>query len=107
VTTRTARPDSATGKVVEIEQTEAANAAIVEPSKSAEEILSESDALRSRIEKYGSQKILKTLDKADQESVLKPYQAELILLQKYLEATKRRMIILFEGRDAMVLPALC
>jgi len=100
VTTRTARPDSATGKVVEIEQTEAANAAIVEPSKSAEEILSESDALRSRIEKYGSQKILKTLDKADQESVLKPYQAELILLQKYLEATKRRMIILFEGRDA-------
>lgn len=31
---------------------------------------------------------------------LKPYQAELIALQKYLEETKKRMIILFEGRDA-------
>lgn len=31
---------------------------------------------------------------------LKPFQAELILLQKYLEDTNRRMIIVFEGRDA-------
>lgn len=93
-------PEAPTGKVVDIEQTEAANAAVLEPSKSAEEILSESEELRVSIEKYGSQKILKTLGKARQESILKPYQAELILLQKYLEATKRRMIILFEGRDA-------
>jgi polyphosphate kinase 2 len=35
-----------------------------------------------------------------QEKSLKPYQAELIRLQKYLEETKTRMIILFEGRDA-------
>jgi polyphosphate kinase 2 len=35
-----------------------------------------------------------------QEQSLKPYQAELIRLQKYLEETQRRMIILFEGRDA-------
>jgi polyphosphate kinase 2 len=35
-----------------------------------------------------------------QEQSLKPYQAELIGLQKYLEETNRRMIILFEGRDA-------
>ncbi|MCB1736351.1 MAG: polyphosphate kinase 2 [Gammaproteobacteria bacterium] len=35
-----------------------------------------------------------------QEEELKPYQAELIRLQQYLERTKRRMIILFEGRDA-------
>lgn len=34
------------------------------------------------------------------EQSLKPYQAELIRLQKYLEKTQRRMIILFEGRDA-------
>nr|CAA6820205.1 MAG: UDP-galactose-lipid carrier transferase (EC [uncultured Thiotrichaceae bacterium] len=34
------------------------------------------------------------------EQSLKPYQAELIQLQKYLEKTGRRMIILFEGRDA-------
>ncbi len=34
------------------------------------------------------------------EEELKPYQAELIRMQKYLEVNKRRMIILFEGRDA-------
>ena len=34
------------------------------------------------------------------EQNLKPYQAELIQLQKYLEKSGRRMIILFEGRDA-------
>ncbi len=34
------------------------------------------------------------------EEGLKPYQAELIRLQQYLEQTRRRMIILFEGRDA-------
>jgi len=100
MTIRATKSESPTGKVVEIDQSEAANAATIEPTKSAEEILSESEALRARIEKYGSQKILKTLEKANQESALKPYQAELILLQKYLEATKRRMIILFEGRDA-------
>jgi len=35
-----------------------------------------------------------------QEKSLKPYQAELIRLQTYLEETKTRMIIVFEGRDA-------
>lgn len=34
------------------------------------------------------------------EEELKPYQAELIKMQKYLEENKRRMIIIFEGRDA-------
>ncbi|HID83282.1 MAG TPA: polyphosphate kinase 2 [Chromatiales bacterium] len=34
------------------------------------------------------------------EQELIPYQAELIKMQKYLEESKRRMIILFEGRDA-------
>lgn len=34
------------------------------------------------------------------EQMLKPFQAELIRMQKYLEQTQRRMIILFEGRDA-------
>lgn len=34
------------------------------------------------------------------EQKLKPYQAELIKLQKYLEDTNQKMIILFEGRDA-------
>ncbi len=34
------------------------------------------------------------------EETLKPYQAELIRMQKCLEENNRRMIILFEGRDA-------
>jgi polyphosphate kinase 2 len=34
------------------------------------------------------------------EEDLKPYQAELIKMQQYLEQTRQRMIILFEGRDA-------
>jgi polyphosphate kinase 2 len=35
-----------------------------------------------------------------QELALKPYQAELIRMQRHLEDTGSRMIILFEGRDA-------
>ena len=46
----------------------------------------------------------KAKNKAEQkraaEQELKPYQAELIKLQKFLEATNQKMIILFEGRDA-------
>lgn len=84
------------GKITEVPT------AVVEPEpvKSAEDIFDESSELRETIEKYGSDKILKTLKKAKQEKALKPYQAELILMQKYLEQSKRRMIILFEGRDA-------
>ena len=37
--------------------------------------------------------------RADEQS-LKPYQAELIKLQKHIEDTNQKMIILFEGRDA-------
>jgi len=36
----------------------------------------------------------------EKELALRPYQAELIALQNYLEETNKRMIILFEGRDA-------
>ena len=42
----------------------------------------------------------KAQQKRDDEQKLKPYQAELIKLQKYLEDTNKKMIILFEGRDA-------
>ncbi len=34
------------------------------------------------------------------EEELKPYQAELIKMQKYLEETNRKLVIIFEGRDA-------
>ena len=35
-----------------------------------------------------------------EEKSLKPYQAELLKMQKYLEESGKRMVILFEGRDA-------
>jgi polyphosphate kinase 2 len=46
------------------------------------------------------EKVKKVLTKYLQEQELKPFQAELINLQKHLEQTNQRMIILFEGRDA-------
>ena len=47
------------------------------------------------------QKIMeKAYRKYLREEELKPFQAELIKMQKYLEDTKTRMIILYEGRDA-------
>ena len=42
----------------------------------------------------------KALRRYKREEELKPFQAELLRLQKYLEDSRRRMIILFEGRDA-------
>jgi polyphosphate kinase 2 len=42
----------------------------------------------------------KAVLRRQQERELKPYQAELIKLQKHLEETQQKMIILFEGRDA-------
>ena len=42
----------------------------------------------------------RAMQKRDDEKKLKPYQAELIKLQKHLENTAQKMIILFEGRDA-------
>ncbi|MCU7833768.1 MAG: polyphosphate kinase 2 [gamma proteobacterium symbiont of Taylorina sp.] len=42
----------------------------------------------------------KAIRKFKREQSLKPYQAELIQLQKYLEDTGKKMVILFEGRDA-------
>ncbi|AKH21253.1 polyphosphate kinase [Sedimenticola thiotaurini] len=42
----------------------------------------------------------KAIRRFEREEQLKPYQAELIRMQQYLESTGTRMIILFEGRDA-------
>jgi polyphosphate kinase 2 len=104
VTKHATNPEPPATEPVEIEQT--AVTAITtpepepEPLKSAENIIAESEALRVKIEQFGSKKILKVLETATLEQSLKSFQAELILMQKYLEETKRRMIILFEGRDA-------
>jgi polyphosphate kinase 2 len=42
----------------------------------------------------------KAVQRYRQEEELKPFQAELLQVQRYLEEKQRRMIILFEGRDA-------
>jgi polyphosphate kinase 2 len=42
----------------------------------------------------------KAVKRRREEQKLKPYQAELIKMQNYLEEENRRMIVLFEGRDA-------
>lgn len=51
-------------------------------------------------EKYFSEFDKKAIEKRKNEQALKPYQAELIKLQKHLEQSEKKMIILFEGRDA-------
>ena len=57
------------------------------------------EALEKELEKLKSFKS-KAEKRYEKEQALKPYQAELISLQNYLEETQKRMIILFEGRDA-------
>jgi len=61
--------------------------------------------LEALIEAYTQQRAekkeaKKAVRKRRDEAQLKPYQAELIKLQKHLEETQQKMIILFEGRDA-------
>ena len=46
------------------------------------------------------EKAQKAYQRRQQEQALKPFQSELLLVQQHLEETGKRMIILFEGRDA-------
>ncbi len=82
------------------------NDAITEPQPESEPNLQELtpeqqkiSALEIEIDKLKRHK-KKSERRYDKEQALKPYQAELIKLQQYLEDTQKRMIILFEGRDA-------
>ncbi|MDJ0808195.1 MAG: polyphosphate kinase 2 [Gammaproteobacteria bacterium] len=64
-----------------------------------EELLNEFAAQKAEIDRL--KKIQKkAVRRYRREEELKPYQAELIRMQQYLEKTRTRMIILFEGRDA-------
>ena len=69
-----------------------------------EEVLLEDLVAQYQRVREDNRKLYKMKNKAERrylrEEELKPYQAELIRLQKYLEETGTRMIILFEGRDA-------
>jgi polyphosphate kinase 2 len=66
---------------------------------SVAQLLDEYGKLRNDLAKTKNEN-RKAVTKRRREKSLKPYQAELICLQKYLEKTGTRMIILFEGRDA-------
>ncbi|MEA3417942.1 MAG: polyphosphate kinase 2 [Campylobacterota bacterium] len=62
-------------------------------------------SLDDLIKGYSESKLQKSAEKKavkrrKDEQALKPYQAELIKLQRHLENTSQKMIILFEGRDA-------
>ena len=53
------------------------------------------------LKKKDREKIIKgALDRYYRSEELKPYQAELIKLQRHLENTGKKMVILFDGRDA-------
>jgi len=66
---------------------------------SAEQLAQENEAQREQIAKLKKMSS-KAKKRYAREEELKPYQAELIAMQQHLEQTKRRMVILFEGRDA-------
>ncbi len=72
---------------------------MTETQMTLEELINENEKLKKdniTLRKGNS----KAVRKFKLEHSLKPYQAELIKMQKYLEETGKRMIILFEGRDA-------
>ncbi len=71
-----------------------------EKPKTLDELRIENRAMEAELRDLKKGKARKAVEKRQQEAALKPYQAELIRMQQYLEQTKRQMIILFEGRDA-------
>ncbi|MBL0708080.1 MAG: polyphosphate kinase 2 [Sulfurimonas sp.] len=66
---------------------------------SLEELIEAYRGSKVKDKKGKSYKSKADIKRADEQK-LKPYQAELIKLQKHLEKTSQKMIILFEGRDA-------
>ena len=74
-------------------------ARVLKPEGDLESLMLEREALREELARLKREK-RRAISRRDTELALRPYQAELIAMQKYLERTKTRMIILFEGRDA-------
>jgi polyphosphate kinase 2 len=64
-----------------------------------EELLQEHRQLQEEFVRLKT-KTRKAVSRYRQERELMPFQAELLQVQRYLEESRRRMIILFEGRDA-------
>jgi polyphosphate kinase 2 len=70
-----------------------------ERERNGRELLAERAKLRHELARFKNES-RRAVVRRRQEKSLKPFQAELIRMQKYLEETRTRMIILFEGRDA-------
>ena len=68
-----------------------------ETNLTLEELLAENELLKAENGKLKKSN-KKAVKKFQLEKSLKPYQAELIQMQNYLEETGKKMIILFEGR---------
>lgn len=65
------------------------------------DLLADYDQLRKQeATNFSDEFVREAVNSARLAEELKPYQAELIRMQNYLEETQKRMIILFEGRDA-------
>ena len=94
----TVKKESSAEKVVTITD----NNVIIEPDSDLTDLTSEQKKIQQLEQEIGKLKARKKKaeKRYDREQALKPYQAELIKLQQYLEETQKRMIILFEGRDA-------
>ena len=72
---------------------------IDEQSLTCEELLELYRETQAKLEQ-SNKRAKKALRRRNEEQSLKPYQAQLLRMQRYLEETGKRMIILFEGRDA-------
>lgn len=64
-----------------------------------ESSLQEAEALKERVRELEAE-TAKLRAAADRDSILKPYQIELLKLQRHIESQQIPMIVLFEGRDA-------
>ena len=63
------------------------------------EMTADAELLRKRVEELEA-KNAKLVATSKKDQPLKPYQIELLKLQRHLEAKQTPMIVLFEGRDA-------
>ncbi len=72
---------------------------MVETDNALDELIKENERLAAD-NKFLRKGNSKAVRKYKLEQSLKPYQAEIIQMQNYLEDTGKRMVILFEGRDA-------
>jgi polyphosphate kinase len=86
--------DGASTQIMDVVRKLAPQTASADPKKKLKDI---QDLLKKREKEEIIKQALKFHYEAEE---LKPYQAELIKLQRHLEKTGKKMVILFDGRDA-------